>query len=133
VTTTLATKPTILVVDDDPQIGYIVRSMLEVHGYNVIAVEHGDEALLRAEEMDGSIDLLITDVVMPQLNGEELAGLITRLHGKQRVLYMSGYLRAPAASARGIQRPWLLEKPFTAEVLLRRVREALEAPLVDDR
>jgi CheY-like chemotaxis protein len=131
VTTTLATKPTILVVDDDPQIGYIVRSMLEVHGYNVIAVEHGDEALLRAEEIDGSIDLLITDVVMPQLNGEELAGLITRLHGKRRVLYMSGYLRAPRPSAAETRPAWLLEKPFTSELLLRRVREMLDVPLAD--
>lgn len=127
----VAGRKTILVVDDDEQVRGITRRMLEASGYTVVTTAHGDEALLHAEEMGGRFDLLLTDVVMPHLSGDELAGILSRLYAEPRVLYMTGYLPNVPAQPRDHARCAILRKPFTADMLLSRVSEVLGAPVED--
>jgi PAS domain S-box-containing protein len=119
---------TILLAEDDALVRDLIREILPRHGYNVLAAPSAREAAQIAERHDGPIDLLITDVVMPEVNGRELARQIQASRPGIRVLYMSGYTD-DAIVQHGVVEPnaVLLEKPFTARALARKVRSVLNA------
>jgi CheY-like chemotaxis protein len=118
---------TILVAEDDPAVRTLATDMLREHGYTVLAAADGEEALLVAERHAAPIHLLLTDVMMPRMNGLELARAFRSLRPHARVLYMTGYAEMPAA-ADGI----IVQKPFSVFVLMDAVRRALEgAPRAD--
>jgi PAS domain S-box-containing protein len=122
----------ILVVEDEPTVRDLVKTMLDRLGYQTIVADGPKEALRlykEACEMKRDIDLLLTDVIMPQMSGRELARIIRRMTPTMKILYMSGYT-ADEIATHGVQDvPMLLRKPFTADALGQRVREAINAPV----
>jgi signal transduction histidine kinase len=120
---------TILLVEDEEMIRKAAREILEVNGYLVLEASGGDEALMLGRAHQGRIQLLMTDVVMPQMNGRELAERLVRLRPELKVLYMSGYTD-DAIIHHGVLGEGIafLEKPFTAKALTHKVRELLDAP-----
>lgn len=124
---------TILVVDDEQEVCELARDYLVAAGYRVLEATDGEAALRMGETYGEPIHLLLTDVVMPRLNGVELAGRLVRHRPDTKVLYMSGFavVGAQPGSVSGIAlEPGdaILPKPFTAEALTRKVREVLGAP-----
>jgi CheY-like chemotaxis protein len=121
---------TILVVEDDPLVRNLVLNLLQRHAYRVIAVETPAEALRLVATGEFDPDLLLTDVVMPKMNGRELYDRLAPLRPRLKVIFMSGYTDVLLAH-QGIltnDTP-LLQKPFTVEELLRFVRQVLDADL----
>jgi PAS domain S-box-containing protein len=116
----------ILLVEDDDRIRKLSRRILEQRGYEVESAGSSYEALSLAERLDDRLDLLVTDVILPGMNGGQLAEDLARRHAGLRVVFMSGYADDVLAR-RGILDPdtKLLEKPFTREQLCRCVEEAL--------
>lgn len=118
---------TILLIEDDAAVRSVTRSILEKSGYTVLEALTGEQALQIAERHPQPIDLLITDLVMPQMGGRELAERINLLHPDTPVLYMSGYTD-DAVVRHGVLTAEMafLQKPFTALQLSQKVRETLE-------
>jgi DNA-binding NtrC family response regulator len=119
---------TILLVEDDTGVRDLVRRELAQIGYQVIEAKNGVEACLTATQQSCHVDLLLTDVVMPGMNGRELAQHLSVVKPNLRVLFMSGYLDDICVS-RGMDphRTTFLQKPFTPDVLLRAVRGLLDS------
>lgn len=119
---------TILLVEDDGALLEISRRILDRHGYRVITALGGGQALAWAEAHRAPIDLLITDVAMPHMDGRQVAEAMGRMQPGLRVLYMSGYAR-PVLASRGALETGvtLLEKPFSEATLLANVREILQS------
>ena len=119
---------TVLVVEDDEQLRRLTHRALDAQGYTVLVADRGATALDIARRHKGEIDLLLTDVIMPDTNGRKLAETIRAARPGMRVLYMSGYPDGAIAS-HGMLEPGVayLAKPFTTEAITRRVREVLEA------
>jgi PAS domain S-box-containing protein len=118
---------TILLVEDAEPLRKLARLFLMENGYHVFAAADGSEAQKVAAQISGSIDLLLTDVVMPGVNGRVLAERLAPSHPGMKILYMSGYTDSFIAG-HGVLEPGvhLLRKPFTEEVLVRKVRELLD-------
>jgi two-component system cell cycle sensor histidine kinase/response regulator CckA len=112
--------PSILLVEDQDEVRNLVRRILEGRGYHVLVAASGHDALRLTVQYTGSIDLLVTDVMMPGMSGLEVAQLLAPAHPKMKVLYLSGYPLEPGVT--------FLQNPFTAEALARNVREVLESP-----
>jgi two-component system, cell cycle sensor histidine kinase and response regulator CckA len=123
---------TILLVEDADALRKLAHALLKENGYHVLAAENGAKALLIAEQKQGRIHLLLTDVIMPGMNGRKLADRLVAQHPRLRVLYMSGYTDSAIAD-HGVLEPgtYLLHKPFTEEALIRKVREVLDAEAPD--
>jgi PAS domain S-box-containing protein len=121
---------TILVVEDEPQLRDLTRQFLETHGYTVLVAEHGAAALEVAKRHPGPIHLLLTDIIMPVMNGRELAQRMAVFSPKTRILFMSGYTENAAWREDMIENSArFLQKPFTLDALTRKVREVLESPI----
>ena len=120
-------KETILVAEDAGAVRELTKTVLEGHGYHVLVADNGQNALEIAQRYAGRIDLLLTDVVMPGLNGGQLAELLTAKYSGLHVLFMSGYTN-DAVLQRGILAPGnvLLQKPFSPVSLARAVRDVLD-------
>ena len=117
---------TVLVAEDDPSVRALVKSVLERHGYRVLVAENGLLALDLARHERGRIDLLLTDVVMPGMNGRALRDALIVIYPGLRVLFMSGYTGDVLTGLGALDRDVLLiPKPFTPDVLLDGVRKAL--------
>jgi PAS domain S-box-containing protein len=118
---------TVLIVEDSDDLREIAGRILSKHGYQVMVAANGPAALEMARTFTGHIDLLLTDVIMPQMNGSELAPRMVESRPDLRVLYMSGFASTALGDAgtlpAGVA---LLDKPFTEPALLSRVRRALE-------
>jgi two-component system, cell cycle sensor histidine kinase and response regulator CckA len=117
---------TILVVEDEEGVRKLVSAVLNNGGYTVIEAANGLAALSIYEKNSHKIDLVLTDVVMPQMNGFELGLKIAEKNPGLLVLYMSGYRDSPIDSAPGEPPKAFLNKPFTPDILLAKVREALD-------
>ncbi len=117
---------TILLVEDQEQVRAVAAGILERNGYRVIVAQNAGDALLLAEKHQGGIHLLLTDVVMPQISGVELARRIGLLRPELKVLFMSGYTD-DSIVRHGVldSRMAFLQKPFTPESLTRKLREVL--------
>ncbi|MGQ0735542.1 MAG: response regulator [Acidobacteriota bacterium] len=117
---------TVLLVEDEPAVRDIVATMLRDLGYHTLEAGSADEALSVAEDLSPTIDLLVTDVVLPELSGRQLAERLRRLAPSMKVLFMSGYTD-DAVLARGVERLEVafLPKPFTRAALAHGVRELL--------
>jgi two-component system, cell cycle sensor histidine kinase and response regulator CckA len=118
---------TVLVVEDEEQILAICRDLLDKYGYRVLTARQAGEAIILCEKYHGNIHLLITDVVMPIMNGKELKERVEQMKPDIQVLYMSGYTTDIMAH-RGILADGVnfIQKPFTVNDFLRKVRETLE-------
>jgi CheY-like chemotaxis protein len=118
-------RRTVLVVDDEAAVVALVRTMLWRAGYNVIEAANGEEALNVAARETGPIDVLLTDVVMPVMNGYELADKMRRARPEVKVLYMSGYRDRVIFESTGVEggdAP-LIRKPFTQHSLVSAISE----------
>jgi CheY-like chemotaxis protein len=120
---------TILLVEDEPSILKITRMMLERKGYSVLSADTPALAMEKAKNHAGPIALLMTDVVMPEMNGRDLAGQISRLYPDIRVLFMSGYT-ADVIAHQGIldDKVAFIQKPFSMAEMTEKVREVLDIP-----
>ena len=122
-------QETILLVEDEEGVRKFVRSMLEKQGYTVVAAANTEDALAIAAAKKDAIDLLLTDVIMPGMNGSELADRILAIQPGLKVLYMSGYTdRAMRLQERLSDRAAFIQKPFTPNSLAQKVREILGKP-----
>ena len=118
---------TILLVEDEPAVRSVATRVLMNQGYFVLAASNGEEALALAETVGGAIDLILTDVVMPDLGGPELVERLLDRWPGMRAIYMSGYAEGDKIRV-GMQDPntAFLQKPFSADSLVLMVREVLD-------
>jgi signal transduction histidine kinase/ActR/RegA family two-component response regulator len=126
---TASGSETVLVVEDEAQVRALECGLLKASGYTVLAANHGEEALRVCHEYSGPIHLLLTDLIMPHMNGRELARQVVTSRPSTKVLYVSGYPDDTLLTA-GLARSKepFLQKPFASDALLRTVRN-----LLDDR
>jgi signal transduction histidine kinase/ActR/RegA family two-component response regulator len=119
---------TVLLVEDEERVRDMTKEILEESGYQVLEAKHGQEALFIADQHPGTIHLMLSDVVMPQMSGRELAERLAPLRQDMKVLYMSGYTD-DAIVHHGVLDEGMsfIEKPFTPNALARKVREILSA------
>jgi CheY-like chemotaxis protein len=119
---------TVLLVEDEDSVRELVRLTLSSRGYKVIEAENGEAGLRIAEENKGTIDILVTDVVMPGIGGRELAKKLLAKRPATKVLYLSGYTE-DAIATQGALTPGtaFLQKPFTLQNLAKKVREVLRS------
>ncbi|MBZ0254328.1 MAG: response regulator, partial [Candidatus Methylomirabilis sp.] len=120
---------TVLLCEDEATLRRLVRATLERKGYRVLEAESPERALeIAAAPETGKVDLLVTDVIMPGMNGRQLAERLDESHGLRAVLYVSGYTQNIIAH-HGVLKPGVhfLPKPFTQDALLRKVREVVDS------
>jgi len=121
---------TIMVVEDDDAVRELAYEILEPAGYRVLLARDGAEALATAHGELNQIHLLITDVSLPKMRGADLAARLRDSRPEMKVLFVSGYQNGPATGEHGGQpHSAYLQKPFTSNTLLGRVREMLNARL----
>ena len=122
-------EETVLLVEDEDTVRTLARRALERYGYRALEASRPTEAQRLCQQHKDTISLLITDVVMPEMGGKELAEKLTHCHPEMRVLYISGYTD-DALAQHGVRVPGLafLEKPFTPLELVCKVRQVLDAP-----
>jgi len=127
--TVLRGTETILVAEDQRGIRAVVRAALSRYGYTVLLASDGQEALRIVADHAGPIHLLLTDVVMPLMSGRELVQRLCGTHPHLKVLYTSGYTD-DAIVRHGVLEPdaAFLEKPFTPQTLVQKIREVLDTP-----
>lgn len=125
-------RTTVLVVDDEPALVALVRTMLWRAGYNVLEAGSGEEALRVAAEEKGPIKLLLSDVLMPEMNGYALAAKLRESRPEMKVLFMSGYRDRVIFENTGIavEDYPLVRKPFTQFALVSKIAEVLESAQV---
>ena len=124
----MAATETLLVVENETAIKTLVQMALERHGYVVLTAESGSEALSLAAAHQGPIDLLITDVVMPDLRGPELAKRLLEQRPELATLFMSGYMDDALGEETSTEHvpADFIQKPFSPSALAARVREMLD-------
>jgi signal transduction histidine kinase len=117
---------TVLVVEDEEIVRELVCEVLQEQGYNILCARDGVDALEMAGSFEGTIHLLVTDVIMPNMNGQELAAKLSTLRPDMKVLYVSGYSDNDIGD-HGVLDPRfeLLQKPFTPQTLARKIRDVI--------
>ncbi len=126
---------TILIVEDDASLREVTCEFLKSSGYAVMEAETPDEALRAVERHDGPIDLLLTDMILPKMNGRELAARLGAARPGMKILYVSGYTDGIVRDgAQRVLEPGLafLQKPYTRYALTQKVREVLERPAAQE-
>lgn len=117
---------TILLVEDNEQVRRLASVVLKRQGYKLLIAEHGAKALSLLKDHKGNVDLLLTDVIMPDMNGKELSAKAMAISSHIRVLYMSGYTDDIIAQRGALdENDRFIEKPFTVQALSAKVRAAL--------
>jgi PAS domain S-box-containing protein len=118
---------TVLLAEDQASIRDVLREFLESKGYKVLEARNGSQALEIGRHYPGSIDVLVTDVIMPQVRGLELAERVTEIHPEVRVIFMSGYSADALPENRLLSERsmTLIQKPFDPEELAQKIRESL--------
>jgi two-component system cell cycle sensor histidine kinase/response regulator CckA len=118
---------TILFVEDEESLRVVVSDFLSQLGYTVLSAANGKEAVVLGKSYSGNIDLLLTDVIMPEMTGPELAETLLASRPSLKIMYVSGYaentLELHGALGSGV----LLQKPFTIKSLTLKLREILES------
>jgi two-component system cell cycle sensor histidine kinase/response regulator CckA len=133
-TRSMAGSETILLVEDQDAIRSLLAQILERKGYTVLPARDGREALLLSEKHMAEIDLMITDIVMPQMSGHELVCKLSATRPSMRILYISGYADRSLEQMGGASSEFAyLEKPFSPDVLMREVRAVLDKPRIQSR
>ena len=122
----LATSVTVLLVDDDEAVRGFVSRILKEQGYDILEAGDGAQALELASTHAGHIDLLLTDVIMPKINGFVLATRLLKERSKLAVLYMSGYMESSMLAAKD-SNAVLLHKPFSSKHLVSAVQRMLDS------
>jgi len=117
---------TVLVVDDDAAIRSFVTNTLTQFGYTCLCATNGSEALQLAQNSQETIDLLLTDVVMPEMNGPELATLFSKQSPGSKIIFMSGYMSDVDFSDIVARKDAFLQKPVTPQKLLNKLEEVLD-------
>jgi CheY-like chemotaxis protein len=119
---------TILLAEDQTTIRETVRECLQVNGYKVLEAENGEEALDIAKVYSGTIDVLVTDIIMPRVRGLELAKRISRLRPAMAVVFMSGYSEEALVEGGLLAEAnvTLIQKPFDPEALVTKMRQLLD-------
>lgn len=121
-------EETILLVEDDPSVRAVARTILERAGYRVLAADGPGDALGAPERHPAKIHLLLTDVVMPEMHGDQLAERLVAMRPDLKVLFMSGFADGALSQRRvRIGELAFIEKPVTPEALLRKVRAVLDS------
>jgi CheY-like chemotaxis protein len=118
-------KETILLVEDDGAVRRALSSLLESHGYEVLAADSGTAALAAWETAGAQIDLVVTDLMMPGMNGQELAAELAARRPELEIVFISGHSGDLDPGLAGYE---LLHKPFGGETLLAAVRTCLDRP-----
>ncbi len=120
---------TVLLVEDEDAVRALSRRALERAGFVVLEAAHPEAALKLVSTHAGTIDLIVTDVVMPGMSGRMMVDRLAPRYPQARVLFMSGYTEGAASRAAEAGEQSLLQKPFTPSTLVRRVRDVMERPL----
>jgi len=119
---------TILLVEDDPAVRELVRSMLTSQGYTVLTAEHPRDAESICRDHPGDLHLLLTDMILPRMNGREIARRVSALRPSVKILYMSGYTDGALIQSEGLGNTFaFLQKPFSQVTLGAKVREVLDS------
>ncbi|HEV2499657.1 MAG TPA: ATP-binding protein, partial [Terriglobia bacterium] len=119
---------TVLVVEDEDSVRVVLGKMLRNMGYHVLDAEAPEEALEMAKKYKKTIHMMLTDIAMPRMNGQELARLVKDLHPETNVLFMTGYAGNKVGSTSVLdQNANFIHKPFTADILGQKIRRILEA------
>jgi signal transduction histidine kinase len=122
---------TVLLVEDDQCVRKLLRRVLERRGYRIVEAPDGEAAFRMFEERSGEIDLVLTDMVMPRMNGRELAERIRTIHPDLKILFMSGHTEDVLVNTGALDPGMkLLTKPLRPEALAASVREALDSPVL---
>ena len=121
---------TVLLIEDEEMVREMAAEILRENGYQVLEAKHGRQALSLSQQHPGEIHLMLTDVVMPQMSGRELAEFMKPLRSEMKVLYMSGYTD-DAIVHHGVLEEGtpFIAKPFSPDALARKVRELLDVPV----
>jgi signal transduction histidine kinase/ActR/RegA family two-component response regulator len=122
---------TILVVEDEDEVRSLACEFLQMSGYSVLTAKDGVEALEVSKRLGGSIQLLLTDVVMPKMHGTELAEKLKADFPGLKIVYMSGYLEQDTCSGEILEKGFVLQKPFSRDTLIRQIGEAFESKVRD--
>ncbi|MFL5494142.1 MAG: response regulator [Gemmatimonadales bacterium] len=125
-----AASPTILLVDDHEELRRVLSRVLTLAGYEVLLAENGRAALAVIDERQHPVDLIITDVRMPAMGGEELIAALSDRHVSRHLLFMTGEGARFGPTLAGVS---VLQKPFSRETLLQRVHQLLGSPPGQER
>jgi signal transduction histidine kinase/ActR/RegA family two-component response regulator len=117
---------TILIVEDEDEVRSLASEFLRMAGYSVLTAKDGVEALEVSERLGSSIQLLLTDIVMPKMRGPELAQRMKADFPGLKIVYMSGYLEQGTSRSEILEEATVLQKPFSRDTLIRQIGEALE-------
>jgi two-component system cell cycle sensor histidine kinase/response regulator CckA len=118
---------TILLVDDEEPVQYLVRDILKRRGDRLLAASDGPAALRVSHAFQGDIHLLVTDILMPRMNGMEVATCLTAARPLMNVVYMSGHAETVVSEHGRMSRGrYFLRKPFLPPTLVRKIREVLD-------
>ena len=118
----------VLVVEDEKEVRELACEFLTAAGYSVLTAEDGQEALETAERLGGSIQVLLTDIVMPKMRGSELGMRLKSLLPNLKIIYMTGYLEQSEGDRGFLEDAFVLQKPFSREAVVRQVGQALRSP-----
>lgn len=116
----------VLLVEDDEQVRSLVRTLLTTNGYRVLEASTGREALAIVQREDAAVDLLLADMLLPELSGFDLAQQALLRHPRMRILFMTGYVEDDIVQRCMTElQAYFIDKPFQPSALLNLIREAL--------